>query len=197
MRVISGVKKGHPLKAVPGVGTRPTTDKVKESLFNIIGPYFSKGIALDLYGGSGGLGIEAISRGMEKVIFVDSDYKAIQTIKENLKTTNFIEKAEVYKNDSKRALKALVKREMVFDYIFLDPPYAKQQLEKEILFIDEHRLLCHSGFIVTEHASSVELKKQLGSLQLIRSEVYGDTVISIFGVPTGEEYNNTLEEEGV
>ncbi|MCQ5178382.1 RsmD family RNA methyltransferase, partial [Faecalibacterium prausnitzii] len=73
-------QKGTVLKAVPGMGTRPTTDKVKEAIFNMIGPYFEKGLGLDLYAGSGGLGIEALSRGMEKVIFVDKDIQALQTV---------------------------------------------------------------------------------------------------------------------
>ena len=80
MRVVSGKCKGHPLKAVPGSSTRPTTDKVKESIFNIIGPYFEGGQALDLFAGSGGLGIEALSRGMDKAIFVDREYKAVATV---------------------------------------------------------------------------------------------------------------------
>ena len=84
MRVVSGVCKGRPLKAVPGNTTRPTTDKVKEALFNMIGPYFEGGIGLDLFAGSGGLGLEALSRGLDKVVFVDRDTKAIQTIHENI-----------------------------------------------------------------------------------------------------------------
>ena len=80
MRVVSGTAKEEHLKAVPGNATRPTTDKVKEAMFNMIGPYFDGGIGLDLFAGSGGLGIEALSRGMDKVIFVDRDDKAIQTI---------------------------------------------------------------------------------------------------------------------
>ena len=86
MRVVSGICKGRALKAVPGNTTRPTTDKVKEALFNMIGPYFEGGIGLDLFAGSGGLGIEALSRGLDKVIFIDRDGKAIQTIHENIKT---------------------------------------------------------------------------------------------------------------
>lgn len=180
MRVISGKRKGHILKAVPGMGTRPTSDKVKEALFNMIGPYFSSGIALDLYGGSGGLGIEALSRGMDHVIFVDHDKKAVSVIKENLRKTNLFDQAEVYCNDAKRALRALVKRNMKFDYIFLDPPYAKQQLESDMLFIDENSILSDSGTIICEHDRSVTLNRKVGTLQLVRSEVYGDTTISLF-----------------
>ena len=95
MRVVSGKNKGLSLKAVPGMSTRPTTDKVKEAMFNIIGPYFEGGIVLDLFGGSGGLSIEALSRGIEKAIIVDREMKAIKTIKENLATCNLTDNAEV------------------------------------------------------------------------------------------------------
>ena len=98
MRVISGSRKGRPLQAVPGKGTRPTVDKVKESVFNMIGPFFEGGIALDLYAGTGGLGIEALSRGIDKVIFVDANRKAIDVIHKNLADTQFSEQAEVYKS---------------------------------------------------------------------------------------------------
>ena len=110
MRVVSGKCEGHPLKAVPGNTTRPTTDKVKESIFNMIGPYFDGGVALDLFGGSGGLGIEAISRGIDKAIFVDRDNKAIKVIHQNLESCRIQEQAEVYRNDAERAIKALIKR---------------------------------------------------------------------------------------
>ncbi len=118
MRVISGTRKGQPLKAVPGTNTRPTTDKVKESIFNRIGPYFASGRGLDLYAGSGGLGIEAISRGLEHMIFIDSSRQALQTLRSNLKACRFEDQSEVYKNDSHRALKALAKRHAAFDVIF-------------------------------------------------------------------------------
>src|SRR4051794_16080351 len=112
MRVVSGSCKGKVLKAVPGNSTRPTTDKVKEAMFNIIGPYFDGGIGLDLFAGSGGLGIEALSRGLDKVIFVDRDGKAIQTIHDNIHSCQFDDKVEVYRNDAERATKAVIKREL-------------------------------------------------------------------------------------
>ncbi|WP_332632214.1 16S rRNA (guanine(966)-N(2))-methyltransferase RsmD [Halalkalibacter flavus] len=180
MRVISGEKRGLPLKAVPGSSTRPTTDKVKESIFNMIGPYFSGGLALDLYAGSGGLGIEAISRGVNKTIFVDQNKKAIETIKQNLQQCQFEERSEVYRNDASRALKALIKREMAFSVIFLDPPYAKQNIVNEISIILDYQLLEQSGVIVCEHATTVNLPEVIGSGRKSRSETYGDTTISIF-----------------
>ncbi len=180
MRVISGLCKGRPLKAVPGVGTRPTTDKVKESIFNIIGPFFEGGQGLDLYAGSGGLGVEALSRGIDQMIFVDQSYKAIEVVQQNLKSCHFEEKAEVYRNEAKRALKAVAKREMKFSVIFLDPPYAKQRLKDELIFISENDLLSNQGVIVVEHDASVKLNQMIGSLTCYRQEKYGDTAISIY-----------------
>jgi 16S rRNA (guanine966-N2)-methyltransferase len=180
MRIISGEKKGLPLKAVPGSSTRPTTDKVKESIFNIIGPYFDGGIALDLYAGSGGLGIEALSRGVDKVIFVDQDRKAVSTVKANLSQCDLSAQAEVYRNDADRAIKALIKRDISFSLIFLDPPYAKQKIAAEISILTDHNLLEDDGVIVTEHDVGVRLPEEINELTKVRSETYGDTTISIF-----------------
>ncbi|MGM0844481.1 MAG: 16S rRNA (guanine(966)-N(2))-methyltransferase RsmD [Bacillota bacterium] len=180
MRVISGECRGRPLKAVPGSGTRPTTDKVKEAIFNIIGPYFDSGIGLDLFAGSGGLGIEALSRGLEKVIFVDKDFKAIGTIKSNLDYCGYNEKSEVYRNDAGRALKAVIKRELSFNYIFLDPPYKKQKLHQLLEEIDENGLLNESGYVVCEHGSEYVLPKEVGTLKAIRAETYGIIAITIY-----------------
>lgn len=180
MRVVSGRLKGKTLKAAPGSSTRPTTDKVKEAIFNIIGPYFDGGICLDLFAGSGGLGIEALSRGAERSIFIDRDGKAIQTIYDNLRTCDVEAAAEVYRNDFKRALKALIKRELVFDYIFLDPPYAKQQLKEILEVINENRLLNKQGVIVCEHSSDVVLPRHVENLTLVKEENYGIITISIY-----------------
>ncbi|MDP4161557.1 MAG: 16S rRNA (guanine(966)-N(2))-methyltransferase RsmD [Bacillota bacterium] len=180
MRVVSGICKGRPLKAVPGNTTRPTTDKVKEALFNMIGPYFDGGLALDLFAGSGGLGIEALSRGVDLSIFVDREPKAIQTIHENINACGFEAKSEVYRNDADRALKALKKREIAFDYIFLDPPYKKQQLVSLMEKIDEQLLLKEDGLIVCEHSFDVELPPSIRSLTQVKYERYGIIAITIY-----------------
>lgn len=180
MRVVSGVCKGRALKAVPGNTTRPTTDKVKEALFNMIGPYFDGGIGLDLFAGSGGLGLEALSRGLERVIFVDRERKAIQTIYENIQACKMEDKAEVYRNDADRALKALSKREIEFDYIFLDPPYKKQQLISLMEKISEHSLLTNDGYIVCEHSHDIELPKSTGEYSQYKHEKYGIIAITIY-----------------
>ncbi|MBB3906278.1 16S rRNA (guanine(966)-N(2))-methyltransferase RsmD [Anoxybacillus rupiensis] len=180
MRVISGKCKGRVLQAVPGMSTRPTTDKVKEAIFNMVGPYFSGGIGLDLFGGSGGLGIEALSRGLHSMIFVDHDAKAVQTIRKNVEACGLKEQSEIYRNDAERALKAIIKRQLRFHLIFLDPPYKKQKLQALISFIDEHSLLEKNGFIVAEHAHDIELPDRIGNLVRIKHEVYGITAVSIY-----------------
>nr|WP_318036196.1 16S rRNA (guanine(966)-N(2))-methyltransferase RsmD [Halobacillus amylolyticus] len=121
MRVIAGVHKGRQLKPVPNHRTRPTTDKVKESLFQIIGPFFDGGQVLDLFAGSGGLGIESLSRGTEHSVFVDQQQKAVQVIHENLDALKLRDRAEVFRTDAFRAIKAAGKRGLSFQYIFLDP----------------------------------------------------------------------------
>ncbi len=180
MRVVSGKCKGHPLKAVPGNTTRPTTGKVKESIFNMIGPYFDGGVALDLFGGSGGLGIEAISRGIDKAIFVDRDNKAIKVIHQNLESCRIQEQAEVYRNDAERAIKALIKREMSFDLILIDPPYKDQKIVSLISVMDQHGLLHNDGLIMAEHGNDVVLPESIGRLVKVRAENYGITAISIY-----------------
>ena len=177
MRVISGERKGTRIKAVPGDQTRPTTDKVKESLFNVIGPYFDGGKALDLFAGSGGLGIEALSRGCDEAVFVDQHFKAIQTIKENLQTTRLTERSRVLKKDVTVALAELA-GEAPFKLIFLDPPYAKEQLAEQVAYIEQHDMLTDNGVIVCEHGSETELPDVIGRLQVIRRLQYS-TVISI------------------
>lgn len=180
VRVVSGICKGRPLKAVPGNTTRPTTDKVKEALFNMIGPYFDGGIGLDLFAGSGGLGLEALSRGLDKVIFIDREAKAIQTIHENIKSCKLEEKAEVYRNDADRALKALIKRSVCFDYIFLDPPYKKQQLISLMEKMAEQNLINNDGVIVCEHSHDVELPLIVGHFSQVKHEKYGMIAVTIY-----------------
>jgi 16S rRNA (guanine966-N2)-methyltransferase len=180
VRVVSGVHKGKPLKAVPGTSTRPTTDKVKEAIFNMIGPYFDGGIGLDLFAGSGGLGIEALSRGLDKVIFIDRDGKAIGIIRENISSCKLEQQSEIYRNDADRAIKALMKRDIVFDYVFLDPPYKKQQLVSLMEKMDESKLVTSNSIVVCEHSFDVELPQSVGNFTQKRHEKYGIIAVTIY-----------------
>ncbi|MBU6080477.1 MULTISPECIES: 16S rRNA (guanine(966)-N(2))-methyltransferase RsmD [Allobacillus] len=151
MRVISGKYKSHPIKTVSNQKTRPTSDKVKEALFHSIGPYFPGGSALDLFAGSGGLGIEALSRGVDHVIFVDKDYQANQLIKENIRQLNLTEQCEIYRTDAFRAIKAAGKRDKKFDYVFLDPPYGKISFDPLFEAMHDAGVLADQALIVCEH----------------------------------------------
>ncbi|KQY83069.1 16S rRNA (guanine(966)-N(2))-methyltransferase RsmD [Paenibacillus sp. Root52] len=198
MRVVSGSAKGRPLKAVPGTGTRPTTDKVKEALFSMIGPYFEGGTALDLFAGSGGLGIEALSRGMDKAIFVDLEPKSIEVIRMNLTATKLENQAAIYRNDAGRALKALAKRSTTFDLVFLDPPYRMKNGNELMLTMHELELLEHGATIVLEYESKHLYPEQFGPFEQTRKALYGETAVSIYHyAPHASEdgESSTAEEE--
>lgn len=180
MRVISGSAKGRPLKAVPGNGTRPTTDKVKEAMFSIIGPYFDGGQVLDLFAGTGGLGIEALSRGMEHGVFIDMEYKSIEVIKSNVQSARLTEQAEIYRNEAGRALKVLQKREATFDLVFLDPPYRMKNGIELMQEMHERGLLNPGATIVLEfetgHPYPTECQHFIG----VRQAEYGDTTLYVY-----------------
>lgn len=180
VRVVSGSAKGRPLKAVPGTGTRPTTDKVKEALFSMIGPYFDGGAVLDLFAGSGGLGIEALSRGMSEAVFIDLEPKSIEVIKENLKKTGLDHQAEVFRNDAGRALKVLAKRGALFDAVFLDPPYRLKQGDELMSRMAALGLLRQDAVIVLEYESGYVYPENFGPFHLVRKAVYGETALSIY-----------------
>jgi 16S rRNA (guanine966-N2)-methyltransferase len=198
VRVVSGSAKGRPLKSVPGSGTRPTTDKVKEAVFSMIGPYFEGGAVLDLFAGTGGLGIEALSRGMESAVFVDMDPKSIDTIRANLKATNLEASAQVYRNEAGRALSALEKRGRVFDLVFLDPPYRLKHGDELMLSMAEKGMLQEDAIVVLEHESSYAYPEDIPGFYRLRQAVYGETTISIYQYEanpsveseTGEEVEN-------
>ncbi len=180
MRVVAGERKGMPLKAITGTTTRPTTDKVKESIFNMIGPFFDGGLAVDLFAGSGGLGIEALSRGAERAIFVEKDSKAYGVLQENIAKCRYEEHVETFRVDAVRAVKALLKRDIVIDYLFMDPPYHKKEYYDLVQTLVEGEKLANTAIIMCEHEKGIELPAQYGPYQCVRQETYGSTIISIY-----------------
>lgn len=141
MRVIAGSARRLQLKTVEGMDTRPTTDRIKETLFNILNPYISGTTFLDLFSGSGAIAIEALSRGAQKAYLVETNKKAVTCIKDNLEHTKFSQQAEVMMMDALSAIRMLNSRSIVFDYIYMDPPYRKE-MEKEVL-----QELAHSSIV--------------------------------------------------
>ncbi|WP_311407101.1 16S rRNA (guanine(966)-N(2))-methyltransferase RsmD [Liquorilactobacillus uvarum] len=180
MRVIAGEYGGRRLKAVPGMKTRPTTDKVKESLFSMIGPFFAGGKSLDLFAGSGGLSIEAVSRGVASATLVDRQYLAIKTIKENIEVTKEPHKFEVFKADASHILSKLVQKKQKYDYVFLDPPYKKQQILEFIQRLAELGLLEKEALLICETNQEANLPTAVKGFDLYKRADYGITEITIY-----------------
>lgn len=180
MRVIAGEAKGRMLKAVPGMNTRPTTDKVKEAIFSMIGPYFDGGIALDLFAGTGGLGIEAWSRGVEHSVFIDREKLSIDIIRQNVETAKMGSAAEIYRNDAERALKTLAKREQKFRLVFLDPPYKMTTMDALMEQLAVNQMLEPEAIVVVEHDATHLYPEQLEHFDQIKHAKYGDIAVSIY-----------------
>ncbi|MFF2888024.1 16S rRNA (guanine(966)-N(2))-methyltransferase RsmD [Paenibacillus sp. NPDC057967] len=180
VRIIAGAAKGRALKAVPGMNTRPTTDKVKEAIFSMIGPYFDGGIALDLFAGTGGLGLEAWSRGAEKVIFVDKDKISVDIIRHNVRTAGAESDAEIYRNDADRALKALAKRDLSFTLVFLDPPYRMTEMNEVMGELAEKGMLEPDATIVVEHDATIAYPDDVPGFEQTRTAKYGDIAVTIY-----------------
>lgn len=170
MRIISGKYKGKKLQGFDLEGTRPTMDRVKESLFGMIQNYIPNSKVLDLFAGTGALGLEAISNGAHTCYLIDNNIKAINTIKENSKT--FTENLIVLNTDYKKFLK---ETNETFDIIFLDPPYMENQMNKAIKIIEERNLLNKNGIIICEYEKG-EIKT---NLNLIKEKTYGPKTIKI------------------
>lgn len=181
LRVISGTAKGHKLKTPKGNSTRPTTDRVKESLFNIIAPYIPKSRVLDLFAGTGSLGIEALSRGAETAIFIDKSQECFGIIKNNLVHTKFMEQAEVFTGDSVLMLDRLTGKK--FDIIFLDPPYSKGLIDEALINIIKNGLIHKDTVIIAERDAKDDILDEIGSLKRVRDQKYGDTVLSFYTCP--------------
>jgi len=174
MRVISGSARGRRLMTPRGMKVRPTTDRIKETLFNILAPRIYDVEMLDLFAGSGGIGIEALSRGAKTCYFVDKDKDSLACIRENLKLVGFEDKSFVIPYDVMNALSSLGAKKAAFDIIFIDPPY-RMGLEKEALtLISRYGLLKDDGLIIVE--SSVETPfdylEDIG-LTCVRNKEYG------------------------
>lgn len=176
MRVITGTAGGVNLKAPEGLQTRPTADRVKQALFNII-QYEICGEALDLFAGSGQLGIEALSRGAARAVFVDERRDALDVVRENLRRTRLTERAELVQRDYLSYLNRCRRR---FRLIFLDPPYAEKYLENAIKRISEIDILAEGGIIITERPKEKPLEGTFPGLVRSKDYLYGKTAITLF-----------------
>ncbi|MGB3682187.1 MAG: 16S rRNA (guanine(966)-N(2))-methyltransferase RsmD [Rubrobacteraceae bacterium] len=177
MRIITGAARGVRLAPVPS-GVRPTSDRVRESLFNSLGQFFDGGAVLDLYAGTGALGIEALSRGCDRAVFVERDGNAVATIRDNLRRTGFEDGAEVIRGDSLRSLETLRDKGCSFRLILLDPPYKIAAAAAENALARSPALLTPDGQVVVESGDEPEGSTH-GKGGITRR--YGGTFVTIFG----------------
>lgn len=187
MRVISGSARGTRLQAPKGVQTRPTSDRVKEALFNIIRSRFELGGArvLDICAGTGALGIESLSRGASTCCFVEVENSAFVALKHNLTTVKYFDKAEVLQLDALKALQMLARRGRCFDLIFFDPPYAADLYNTVPAEICSLSLLSKEGLFVAESSVKNVLPEKIGFLLKIDSRTYGDTALNFYVLEDG------------
>lgn len=178
MRVVAGKYKGMNLDGPKGNKTRPTDNKIKEAVFDMLYPINPEGIALDLFSGSGQMGIEFLSRGLSLVYFNEADRMTYQILMKNLektKATNF----EASKAGFRIALESYRSKAIKFDYIFLDPPYDTDYLEKSIEFIVDNELLNQDGIVITESDKDLKFDEEYG-LYMLKEKTYGRKFVNIY-----------------
>ncbi|MDF2571899.1 MAG: rsmD [Sporomusa sp.] len=188
MRIITGIAKGTKLKTPKGLDVRPTTDRVKESMFSILSNLALPGsvhaltgaTVLDLFAGTGNLGLEALSRGAAHALFIDHSLVSLAVIKDNINNTKLGEMAEIQRGDSVKMLDKLGDSGRTFSLIFVDPPYNQGIVNVVLLKLDTSNIVTDGGLIVVEHSRHEPLNTQWQNLQLIRTERYGETTVTFF-----------------
>ncbi|CCQ93642.1 putative methyltransferase [[Clostridium] ultunense Esp] len=180
MRVIAGDKKGFRLKGPKGKDTRPTEDRIKESLFNILRYIDKDSMVLDLFAGSGSIGIEFLSRGAKRAFFVDRSYESIRCIKENLEHTGLKDRAEVIKSDAIKTVSMLKSKKLKFNYIFIDPPYGYDLGVEVLEKIWGNSILEEKGIIILEHEKGLNLEDNIYGLIKMDSRSYGHKSLSFY-----------------
>ena len=179
MRVISGTLKGRNILGFNIDGTRPTMDRVKESLFSTIQDYLKDSIVLDLFAGSGNLGIEAISNGAKHAYFIDNNKEAIKILNNNITNLNIKNNTTVILSDWKKYLNNCANNNLKFDLIFVDPPYEYDVYEKILNKVSELNLLNDNGLIILEHAN-LKFRDKYNNLVLYKEKKYGNKSVNIY-----------------
>lgn len=181
MRVIAGTFRSRRLKGPSALRIRPTSDRLRETLFNVLGPTVKDSLFFDLYAGTGAIGIEAISRGAREVIFVESHPKAVRLIRDNLAALEVKDGAGVMEISVERGLQKLAARRLLADFVFLDPPYdASDECTNTLDFLDASRLVAPEGIVIVEHARKTELPEFLTRLERTRLLEQGDAALSFY-----------------
>ena len=181
MRIITGSARGIPLETLPGEDTRPTSDRVKEALFSMIQFEIEGRRVLDLFAGSGSIGIEALSRGAKKVFFVEQSRKAIEIIKRNLAACHLETGYEIYRDDVFRRLPRLAEAGEVFDLIYLDPPFTVKGIFVPVMeSLSNAAILAHNGMVAIRTPREIELPNQIINLTKTKLKQYGISCVHFF-----------------
>jgi 16S rRNA (guanine966-N2)-methyltransferase len=183
MRIIAGQYRSRPLKSLPGLELRPTSDRLRETLFNVLASSsrLESSVWLDLFAGTGAVGIEALSRGARHVYFVESGRKHARLLRENLKSLKISEGFDVYESEVAPALRSLDASGETCDFCFLDPPYQlRGAYERTLEFLGEARLVGPSSIVIAEHEKKFELGERFGALARYRKIVQGDAALSLY-----------------
>ena len=183
MRIIAGQYRSRPLKSLPGLDLRPTSDRLRETLFNVLvsSSRLEDSVWLDLFAGTGAVGIEALSRGARHVYFVEAERKHARLLRDNLKSLNISEGFDVYESEVASALRSLEASGVTCDFCFLDPPYhMRGAYERTLEFLGESQLVGPSSIVIAEHEKKFELDETFGALARYRKIVHGDAGLSLY-----------------
>ena len=183
MRVIAGTYRSRKLKGPGKLRLRPTSDRLRETLFNILGPAVNDSLFVDLYAGTGAIGIEAASRGARQVILVESHKPTARLARENIEALGIRQSVEVIEDDALRGLEKLAARRLLADFIFLDPPYEDSDEHLKMLdYLDSAHLVAPYGIVIVEHRNKIELPGRLDRLERTRVLEQGDAALSFYSL---------------
>ncbi len=183
MRIISGSRRGKKLLEFEGMDVRPTTDRVKENIFNLIRDYVADSVCLDMFAGSGALSFEAVSRGAKRAVMLDKDKRSVDIIRKNAKNLDFTDECEIVSTD---AFEYAQRTKEKFDIIFLDPPYNKGFIEPILGEIVKNELLLDGGIVVLE-SDDTDFSAEFEGLDFLKQRKYGRTFITIYQKETENE----------
>lgn len=181
MRIITGKLRGMQLFSPKNMDVRPTADRVKESVFNILGPNFTQATVLDLFAGSGNLGLESWSRGATQIVFADISNESLALLKKNIAKAKITSGIKIVKGDALKLIKKFFLAGEKFDYIFCDPPYNKGLVAMLLQALSQDDILKTQGLLIIEHSKEEAVDLLMSNkLLLFRKEKYGDTFVSFF-----------------
>ena len=181
MRVIAGKYRSRILKGPGKLALRPSSDRLRETLFNILGPSVTDSFFVDIFAGTGAIGIEAVSRGARETIFIESQPEAVRLVRQNLESLGIASGIDVMEADAIRGLQRLASRRLIADFIFLDPPYQTAAEHLRVLeFLDASHIVVPYGMVIAEHSVKMDLPERLDRLERRRLLEQGDAALSFY-----------------